>query len=61
MLPQPRSAQYDRAPEKQIPIGRFWSVRVGIHFRAVAVVKGTDMVWFWMGRHDEYESVIEGR
>ncbi len=41
--------------------GRFWSVRVGIHFRAVAVERGTDLVWFWIGRHDEYESILEGR
>ena len=41
--------------------GRFWSVRAGIHFRAVAVEKGEELVWFWIGRHDEYESVIEGR
>ena len=41
--------------------GRFWSVRVGIHFRAVAVERGTDLVWFWIGRHDEYDSIVEGR
>ncbi len=41
--------------------GRFWSARVGIHFRAVAVEKGTDLVWFWIGRHDEYESILQGR
>ena len=41
--------------------GRFWSVRVGIHFRAVAVEKGANLVWFWIGRHDEYGSILEGR
>ena len=41
--------------------GRFWSVRVGIHFRAVAVERGSDLVWFWIGRHDEYESILSGR
>jgi len=41
--------------------GRFWSARVGIHFRAVAVERGSDMVWFWIGRHDEYDSIIAGR
>ena len=41
--------------------GRFWSVRIGIHFRAVAVERGSDLVWFWIGRHDEYESIIGGR
>jgi len=41
--------------------GRFWSVRVGLHYRAVAVENGTDLVWFWIGRHDTYESILENR
>jgi hypothetical protein len=36
-------------------VGRFWSVRVGIHYRAVAVEEGSDSVWFWIGGHDEYD------
>ena len=39
-------------------VGRFWSVRVGIYYRAVAVEKEKDIVWFWIGRHDEYERLI---
>ena len=27
-------------------IGRMWSARLGIHYRAVAVEDGSDMVWF---------------
>jgi hypothetical protein len=42
-------------------VGRFWSVRVGIHYRAVAVERGTDVVWFWIGRHDKYDLLIEDR
>jgi hypothetical protein len=42
-------------------IGRFWSARVGIHYRAVAVQDGNDMVWFWIGRHDEYDLIIGAR
>ena len=42
-------------------VGRFWSVRVGIHYRAVAVEEGTDMVWFWIGRHDKYDSIVGTR
>lgn len=41
-------------------VGRFWSVRVGIHYRAVAVQEGSDMVWFWIRRHDEYEQIAGG-
>ena len=39
-------------------VGRFWSVRIGIYYRAVAVEKDSDIIWFWIGRHDEYERLI---
>lgn len=42
-------------------VGRFWSVRVGSHYRALAVQVDADMVWFWIGRHDEYERLIGAR
>jgi hypothetical protein len=42
-------------------VARFWSVRVGIHYRAIAIEDGTDFVWFWIGRHDKYELIIGTR
>jgi hypothetical protein len=39
-------------------VGRFWSVRVGIHHRALAVENGADFIWVWIGTHDEYEQMI---
>ncbi len=36
-------------------VGRYWTVRVGIDFRAVAIREGDDLVWFWIGPHDEYD------
>ena len=39
-------------------VGRYWSARIGIHYRAVAVSNGETLVWFWIGRHDEYERMI---
>jgi hypothetical protein len=41
-------------------VGRFWSARVGIHYRAVAVADAEDIVWFWIGHHTEYERLIAG-
>ena len=41
-------------------VGRLWSARIGIHYRALAVQDGGDMVWFWIGRHDEYDRLIGG-
>jgi hypothetical protein len=42
-------------------VGRFWSARVGIHYRAVAVEDGSDLVWFWIGPHAEYDQLLRGR
>jgi hypothetical protein len=39
-------------------VGRMWSARVGIHYRAVATEDGSDMVWFWIGHHSEYDRLI---
>ena len=34
------------------------SVRVGIHYRAVAARDGETMVWFWIGPHAEYDYLL---
>ena len=39
-------------------IGRFWTVRVGLHYRALAVQREADVVWFWVGPHAEYDRLI---
>ena len=35
-----------------------WSVRVGGHFRALGVAKPEGLVWFWIGTHAEYDSLL---
>ena len=37
-----------------------WSVRVGIGWRALGVVKAHEdkIVWFWIGSHAEYDKII---
>jgi hypothetical protein len=40
-------------------VGRFWSARVGAAYRAVAVESGSELVWFWIGTHAEYNEVIK--
>ena len=35
-----------------------WSVRVGLHYRALAVESGSEVVWFWIGTHAEYDRLI---
>ena len=39
-------------------IGRFWSVRVGLHYRALAVEYETAVVWFSVGSHAEYNRLV---
>jgi len=35
-----------------------YSVRVTGSHRAVGVVTGNEIVWFWIGKHDEYETLL---
>jgi hypothetical protein len=39
-------------------IGRFWSVRIGLRYRALAVEADSDLVWFWIGSHGDYDALI---
>jgi hypothetical protein len=38
--------------------GAFWSVRIDITHRALAVADGKDFIWVWVGSHDEYDRLI---
>lgn len=38
--------------------GRFWSVRIGLHYRALAVEDGGDLTWIWIGTHAEYDRLV---
>jgi len=40
-------------------VGRMWSARVGAHYRALAVKSGSDLVWFWIGTHAEYNEIVK--
>jgi hypothetical protein len=39
-------------------VGRLWSVRVELHYRAVAVEDDANLVWFWIGTHAEYDRLV---
>ena len=39
-------------------VGRFWSVRVGLRYRALAVETDGDLVWYWIGPHADYDATI---
>lgn len=39
--------------------GKFWSIRIGLNCRALAVKDGEDFIWVWIGTHDEYERMLK--
>ncbi len=39
-------------------VGRLWSVRVGIGYRALAVNSDDGPIWFWIGPHAQYDQII---
>lgn len=40
-------------------VGRFWSVRIGASWRALAVRDGDDFIWWWIGSHAEYDKRLK--
>jgi hypothetical protein len=38
--------------------GDLWSVRVGIHHRALGTFHGDRIVWTWVGTHAEYDTLL---
>ena len=42
-------------------VGNYWSVRIGMRFRALSVKKDGDFLWFWIGSHAEYDKHISSR
>jgi hypothetical protein len=41
-------------------IEELYSVRVGLHYRALGIEQSGNMYWFWIGEHDEYMRKIKG-
>lgn len=39
-------------------VGQFWSARVGLHYRALAVESGEELAWFWIGSHADYDKLV---
>ena len=32
-----------------------WSVRITLDYRAIGILDGDTVTWFWVGSHDDYE------
>jgi hypothetical protein len=37
---------------------RVFSVRIGLHWRAVGVMPDDTITWFWIGSHSDYDKLI---
>lgn len=38
-----------------------YSVRIGSDYRALGVLDGDEILWFWIGTHTDYDHVIAAR
>ena len=51
--------QNPRYPSVQFKkIGEFWSARITDDYRALGIMEGDTVVWFWIGTHQEYERLM---
>jgi hypothetical protein len=39
-------------------VGNFWSARVGLEHRALAKIHVGGLLWYWIGKHSDYEMLI---
>ncbi len=39
--------------------GKYWFVRIGIHYRGLAVKIDNGLLWFWIGSHAAYDRLIK--
>jgi hypothetical protein len=54
--------EHARHPSLQFKkVGDFWSASVGLAHRALAVEDDSGFTWVWIGSHDEYRRMIQGR
>lgn len=39
-------------------VGKYWSARVGAHYRVLATERAEGLLWFWIGPHAIYDTLI---
>ena len=49
--PRHPSLQFKRA-------GVYWSVRIGLRYRALATEVDEGLLWFWIGSHADYDKLL---
>lgn len=53
--PRAHGLYFKRVGKRQ-PI---YSVRIGMGHRALGLLEGDVIIWFWIGGHDEYERLLK--
>ncbi len=53
--PQHSSLDYERVSQT-IPL---YSVRIGLHWRALALKDADALDWFWIGPHSQYDKLLD--
>ena len=44
---------------KQIhPVKPVYSVRININYRAIGILQGDEIIWFWIGSHADYDKLL---
>ncbi len=40
-------------------VRKYWSVRIGLKHRALAIEMEEGLLWFWIGTHAEYDKLVK--
>ena len=40
------------------PTRPIYSVRITLAYRALGIIEGDEVIWFWIGTHGDYERLI---
>lgn len=43
------------------PTEPIYSARIGLGYRALAMVEGDTVLWYWIGSHAEYDRILARR
>jgi len=44
---------------KQLRGRKTYSVRIGLHWRTLAIEQNGEMYWYWIGSHAEYDKLVK--
>jgi hypothetical protein len=57
MDPRHPGIQFKRVSQKR-PV---YSARVTRDYRALGIVQGEGITWYWIGNHEDYDRLLAGR